>query len=355
LLVLELDEVGNYYEGLVFAYNAAHDMPAMIGEIRIQKDHANQKVRIPIFPVERGSGAIYTAENLAKRFPTITVPTHANAELKIGLQEIHLSWVTNIGTSGTAQITRSEGGNDSTITPIASVSSWEDFKRYASQIDPYRFLFRGQENNRWKLRTSFHRTGRASIIKFATQDVTALHRSLSGLTAHRFNLADPLDYAAFLNFVQHHGYPTPLLDWTQSPFIAAYFAYRNLLHGRYATEQRIRIHVFDGRAWSSDYERGPVLSPAFLHITVLEPLAINNPRVVPQQSISTVTNVDDMESYIHEREIHIGKSYLTAIDLPACDRNAVVRELDLMGINAGSLFPGLDGACGQLRDRFFDL
>jgi hypothetical protein len=33
----------------------------------------------------------------------------------------------------------------------------------------------------------------------------------------------------------------------------------------------------------------------------------------------------------------------------------VMRELDLMGINAGSLFPGLDGACQQLKERFFEL
>jgi hypothetical protein len=30
-----------------------------------------------------------------------------------------------------------------------------------------------------------------------------------------------------------------------------------------------------------------------------------------------------------------------------------MRELDLMGINAGSLFLELDGACQQLKERFF--
>jgi hypothetical protein len=32
-----------------------------------------------------------------------------------------------------------------------------------------------------------------------------------------------------------------------------------------------------------------------------------------------------------------------------------MQELALMGITAGSLFPGLDGACLQLKERFFDL
>ena len=32
-----------------------------------------------------------------------------------------------------------------------------------------------------------------------------------------------------------------------------------------------------------------------------------------------------------------------------------MKELALMGINAGSLFPGLDGACEQLKERYFGL
>jgi hypothetical protein len=32
-----------------------------------------------------------------------------------------------------------------------------------------------------------------------------------------------------------------------------------------------------------------------------------------------------------------------------------MRELSVMGITAGSLFPGLDGACEELKERFFRL
>jgi hypothetical protein len=49
-----------------------------------------------------------------------------------------------------------------------------------------------------------------------------------------------------------------------------------------------------------------------------------------------------------------GKQYLQIIDLPISERPTVMRELSLMGVTAGSLFPGLDGACEELRERFFD-
>ena len=90
--------------------------------------------------------------------------------------------------------------------------------------------------------------------------------------------------------------------------------------------------------------------PGFLHMTMLEPLATNNPRALPQQSISSGTNIDDLEGYLSR-----GEKFLRAIDLPVSERQVVMQELALMGITAGSLFPGLDGACLQLKERYFDL
>jgi hypothetical protein len=184
------------------------------------------------------------------------------------------------------------------------------------------------------------------------QDIPVLHRHLSGMIAHQLDLRDPLHNAAFYNLVQHHGYPTPLLDWTYSPFIAAYFAFKGVRRADLKSDC-IRLFVFDKLGWCQDFEPILVLTPPKLYFTVLEPLALNNPRVVPQQSVSSVTNIEDIEAYLMIREREMGKQYLRVIDLPVSECNAVMQELSMMGITAGSLFPGIDGACEQLRERFF--
>lgn len=76
--------------------------------------------------------------------------------------------------------------------------------------------------------------------------------------------------------------------------------------------------------------------------------------MIPQQAASSVTNVDDIESYIQFCESQMGKTYLQAIDLPVRERDNVIQELRYMGITAGSMFPGLDGACEELKERNFE-
>jgi len=84
----------------------------------------------------------------------------------------------------------------------------------------------------------------------------------------------------------------------------------------------------------------------------LEFIAIDNQRLIPQQSVSSVTNVDDIETYIRSLQTP-DEQYLQIADLPLNERPIVMQELSVMGITAGSLFPGLDGTCEELRERFF--
>jgi hypothetical protein len=61
----------------------------------------------------------------------------------------------------------------------------------------------------------------------------------------------------------------------------------------------------------------------------------------------------DIETHIRHVEDIRKTKYLEVVDLRSTDRQEVMHELALMGITAGSLFPGLDGACESLRERNF--
>ena len=153
------------------------------------------------------------------------------------------------------------------------------------------------------------------------------------------------------------GYPTPLLDWTYSPYVAVFFAYRGISNQAATAakpDEKVRIHVLDQALWRKDWVQLHMLLTTAPHLSIEEFISVENQRMIPQQSASTLTNLDDIETYIKSKESG-EKRYLWAIDLPVRDRKRVVNELKYMGITAGSLFPGLDGACEELRERNFDL
>jgi hypothetical protein len=207
-VVADLDDARTHYAGVVFAYDNDIGKPRTCAEVGIPKDQTLFSLQgIGLAHMDRGSGLVLTPENLAEKYPGVQIPTHADTEWEVTPNQISLKWKTNIGTNGEGRMVKSEGQNPSLLIPRPDVKTWEDFKRFVLALQPYRFAFRGHENSTWRLRTAFHRTGRASLLKFMIQDVPALHRHLSGLTTHHFNLNDPLDYAAFLNLAQHHGYP----------------------------------------------------------------------------------------------------------------------------------------------------
>lgn len=106
--------------------------------------------------------------------------------------------------------------------------------------------------------------------------------------------------------------------------------------------------------WRWDVTQVMAADRAFPHFSIADFISIENDRAVPQQSVSAITNVDDVETYIQETERELKKApYITAIDLPVTERNLVIDDLALMGVTAGSLFPGFDGTCEELKERNF--
>jgi hypothetical protein len=353
VVTVKLDDLGDHYEGMAYVYPGTPGFPAIAGRITTVDKLDRFPLQIKPDVIDMNTGMIVPWDSIRQRYPNVVLDPVLNTswEFNLDINVLTINFDSVSGGPGTAHLSRSDGSRPSHRRPIANVRNWAAFKEYALALDPTRYVFRGQESNTWRLRTFFHRSGRADLFKFVNQDVNQFHAQLSSLTVHHFNLKDDIEYAAFCSLIQHHGYPTPLLDWTRSPFIAAYFAFRKPL----SNGEAVRIFVLDQREWMKEIPRSQLVSAALPHFSFLNPVAINNPRMVPQQALSTVANVDDIEAFVDFNEHAKNKTYLEVIDLPLSERPQIIQELNLMGITAGAMFPGLDGACEQLRERNFNL
>jgi hypothetical protein len=230
----------------------------------------------------------------------------------------------------------------------ATELSWNDFKSYAlNQAEGV--IFRGQAGS-WKLTTSYHRTGYADLNAYLDNMVPELERHINSHSNHPYNMNDDRSLGALLNLAQHHGYPTPLLDWSKSPYVAAFFAFED--EEKLKKDGHVSIFVFNEKAWAQRAGRMARIRSPKMMVRTLELPGFGNPRVLPQQSITMYSNVADIEGLIHSNESTPGE-FLTRITIPAKERDLAIRDLGLMGITWGSMFPGYDGICKQLASRHF--
>ena len=239
-----------------------------------------------------------------------------------------------------------EDSNDSKI--IHEQMSWNRFKEFASsQKDG--LIYRGQARN-WRLRTSFHRTGHADIVDYLDFKIPEVEHHINAYSNYVYNINDNRSFGALLNLAQHHGYPTPLLDWSKSPYVAAFFAFQD--ETLLKKDGSISIFIFDDFEWRKMTGWLVAYKLPNMVVRTIELPGFGNSRVLPQQATFMYSNVDDIE-YILQRNEKTPGQFLRAISIPASERDIVMRDLNLMGITWGSMFPGLDGICKQLNSRHF--
>jgi hypothetical protein len=353
-LVIELDERANRHVGKVYFYPSTPNYPPLVGALDLPIAPGTIDFSVSLFPMDSIGLPILDKAVQAERFPNWTLPGALPVRCERADSGLTLTWTTATGKEHRFEVPRNGADQPSTLK-VLPIHSWNDFKAHIAERRHYQFVFRGQ-NSPWKLRTPFHRTGRADLAHFFDSDIPILHRALSGSTRIPFNPDDARHNAAFLSMIQHHGYPTPLLDWTYSPFVAAYFAYKARLHELGSSTDLVRVLIFDKHGWCNQIQQIFSTDHRWPHFTIVEPLALNNPRLIPQQALSSYTTVDDIEAYIAQREAALPferTPFLEAIDLPANEGPIVMRDLTRMGITAASLFPGLDGICEEMRLRNF--
>ena len=104
-----------------------------------------------------------------------------------------------------------------------TVNSWTEAKVLFDEIDQH-YIFRGQSNSEWLLRTSIERTSFFAKSYHVEKDFVRDFQRGAFTYANNIPLPKDDDYLSWLSLMQHHGAPTRILDFSFSPFIAAFFA-----------------------------------------------------------------------------------------------------------------------------------
>ena len=240
-LMVNIDELPDHYEAVAYVRPNDINIPVSVAYLRTETKIDKQHAKAFINAVDPRNGFQCKWEEIKHLYGDgVSHSSEANLTLEIVNGKLHVNAITDIGVTLNSILSKPEETNSSKIN--GNPMTWDEFKNNISAYSDKPYLYRGQRNP-WRLRTSFHRRGRYRISKFLEHDVKQLHQKLSAITRHYFDLTIPDQNGAFISLLQHHGYPTPLLDWTYSPYVAAFFAFRDWPIN-YSEEGNVRIYIY---------------------------------------------------------------------------------------------------------------
>ena len=148
-------------------------------------------------------------------------------------------------------------------------------KHKFSELEEHnRILFRGQSNSSWKLETTLERKSDEQFhvlkyLRYASENVAEIESFTNNnwnipgydqlreeLEGHQDSFRVYLPCYDFLVYLRHHGFPSPLMDWTASPYIAAYFAYVSALKN----DPAVYCFIEKPRGHKSAFEGEPLIT-----------------------------------------------------------------------------------------------
>ena len=185
LAIINIDDIGNHYAGVAYLDDDNRGLPSIAAAFVTTDKSKNFKFRTnEILPINPSTGMPDLWDNVKQHYEGVNlIQGFVDVEGEWNNATLSLKWTTEFGNIGSCILPESKADLPSEYKEISEVDNWNNYKghinnKYMSDIEDRRFIFRGQSKP-WRLRTRFHRTGRANLIRFRDIDIPKLHKYLT--------------------------------------------------------------------------------------------------------------------------------------------------------------------------------
>ena len=237
---------------------------------------------------------------------------------------------------------------------IQDWSSYIDIVTEITKKERYHMWYRGQADCSWGLVPSIQRAKERKKMALHHEQYRTTNFMISLMRLHR-SVPQQDDYAGWLSLMQHYGLHTRLLDWSESPLVALYFALANnsdsdaavwvlnplkmnkaMKYGEYVPPMSYKtvgdylVGAFKDES-PSGYEQGPKGKIIACHGVG------NDMRMYVQQSDFTVHNSEICLDELLCKDKSCDYLYKIRILIQA--KTALLEGLDILGFRASTIFP----------------